>query len=331
MNSSDERGYLKVAKRVLEQCVALQPKERALIISDTRSEPGLVRSLSSTAEWMGADVMTVTVPWWKPHPHGYISWEEPPERLWKLVAECDVIIDYRAELLALTQAIRATDRSRLRILYMQGAFNYLRPLILEEDLDEMADLGRRITDIVRVSSRIRVTSQSGTDVSADLIQPVTVTYDDARAREPGTEDYFPGGMWSTAAIEGSMNGVSILDGSLHPTGILRQPVKLTWEKGRITDIEGGWQAQQWKRWLDSFDEPEIYKHSHMGGGLCRTSMLSGHDWEDLIMYGSALFAGGNNIYHGGKQAGESHFDANVLGATIYLDDQMICKDGKYLV
>ncbi|MBO34088.1 MAG: leucyl aminopeptidase, partial [Rhodospirillaceae bacterium] len=44
----------------------------------------------------------------------------------------------------------------------------------------------------------------------------------------------------------------------------------------------------------------------------------------------ALFSGGNNIYHGGKQAGKSHFDAILLNATIYLDSEMICEDGEYL-
>ena len=331
MKGADEMSFSKVAKRVLEEGVALEPNERALIIADTRSEPALVQALASMADWMGAQVMTAIVPWRKPMPHGYISWDEPPARLWKLVAENDVVIDYRSELLALTQAIRASDRSRLRILYMNGSFDYQRPLILEEDLQALGQLGKRITDVVKEASEIRVTSQRGTDIKADLIQPVTVTYDDSQATEPGTEDYFPGGMWSTAAVVGTMNGVSIFDASLHPTGILREPVTVTWKDGRVTDIQGKSQAGQWQRWLDSFDEPEIYSHSHMGGGLSKSAALSGHDWEDLITYGAALFAGGNNIYHGGTQSGASHFDAIVLEATIHLDGQMICRDGEYLL
>ena len=324
-------NFTAVAKRVLEECVALKPKERALIIADSRSESNLVQAMTTMAEWMGAHVITTIVPWKKPLPHGYLSWEEPSERLWRLVAGSDVVIDYRSELVALTQAIRSSDRSRLRILYMNGNMDYQRPLILEEDLREMSKLGKRITNAVKEATEIRVTSKLGTDVMAELIQPITVTYDDSQATEPGTEDYFPGGMWSTAAKDGTMNGVTVFDASLYPTGILRDPVTVTWENGKIREINGGRQAQQWQHWLDSFNEPEIYSHSHMGGGLSKTAVTTGHDWEDLITYGAALFSGGNNIYHGGKQGGQSHFDAVLLNATIYLDNEIICKDGKYLI
>ena len=324
-------AWLQVAKVVIDDCTAVKIGERVLIIGDTRANAGLIEALGLIAQQAGADVMTTIVPWRKPYPHGYLSWQEPPERLWQLVANSDVVIDYRNVLMALTSAIRASDRSRIRVFYLNSEFDYLRPLVVEEDLDEMGALGSRITEAVSQTKHIHVTTQIGTDVQAQLIQPVSVTYDDRRAREPGTEDYFPGGMWSTSAIEGTMNGVVYFDASLHPIGILSEPVRVTWENGRITQIEGGWQAIRWREWLESFNEPEIYGHSHMGGGLSKKAGLTGHDWEDLIIYGSALFSGGNNIYHGGNQKGASHFDAIVTNATIYLDGEMICRDGIYLI
>ena len=124
-------NFTAVAKRVLEECVALKPKERALIIADSRSESNLVQAMTTMGEWMGAHVINTIVPWNKPLPHGYLSWEEPSERLWRLVAGSDVVIDYRSELVALTQAIRNSDRSRVRILYMTGNMDYASPVILE--------------------------------------------------------------------------------------------------------------------------------------------------------------------------------------------------------
>ncbi len=55
----------------------------------------------------------------------------------------------------------------------------------------------------------------------------------------------------------SINGTLVFDGALMPPcGLLKEPVVLKVEKGRVTHINGGSQAQKFKAWLESFGGPQ---------------------------------------------------------------------------
>ena len=325
------RGFTRVAKRIVEEITAIQPRERVLILSDTAANPALVEALCVAAEWVGGDVMNVIVPWRRPLPHGYFNWGEPPKRLWNLIQESDVVIHYRIETMEMMPAVAKPEGLKTRLLYMAGDLDYLRPSVLEQSVEEMVELGEKLMVALKRSKRVRVTTKLGSEIEGILKDPAKNAYYGAgrRARQPGGQDYWPHGLWGFLCEEKSVHGVSILDASLHPTGVLHEPVKVTWRDGRIVDIEGGRQARQWRRWLDSLNSPDVYTHAHFGGGLSKKAQVCGHDWEDVTIYGSFLVSGGNNLIHGGTNRGHCHFDAIMTDATIYLDNELICKDGVY--
>src|ERR1700694_2962284 len=97
---------MRIARRVLETCLNVQPRERLLLLSDTRADEALTAMLLAVGTSLGADVTQVTLPWHRPLPHGYLTWEEPPESLTALMCDSDAIVDYRTTCLALTQAKR---------------------------------------------------------------------------------------------------------------------------------------------------------------------------------------------------------------------------------
>ena len=326
------RGFARVARRIIGDCTAVQQGEQVLIVCDTRANPILVEALGAAAEEVGADVMTSILPWRRPLPHGYFSWENPPERLWRMIQDNDVVIHYRTETMEMMPALSTTERPRTRILYMAGDLDYTRPVILEQDIDEMIILGNKVIQALRSAHKIHVTTGRGTNIEAELRTPAeTGYYKPGRATKPGAEDYWPCGLWGVLCEEETVNGVAVLDASLYPTGILTEPVQITWEKGKLVDVKGGWQATRWKSWLNSFKSPDIYRHAHIGGGLSKKAQVSGHDWEDLTIYGSFLVSGGNNLIHGGNHSGPCHFDAICMDATIDLDGSPICREGQYVI
>jgi leucyl aminopeptidase (aminopeptidase T) len=240
----------------------------------------------------------------------------------------DVLIYYRQPLFCLTRAAFEAREGGLRTLWMTSDYDYTRPLVMDEDYDAMTRLGERITELVRKAKKIRVTTKNGTDLEATYGNR-PVWFDDGKVEKPGESDFFPGGMWNSAPLEESVNGVVVFDGGLQGIGALQSPIKVTFKDGWIVDIHGK-DSARWRSWLDSFGEKEIYRFSHLNGGLAKQAQVIGTDWEDLTMYGSILFAGGENIYFEGTNRGKAHFDGTALNATAYLDGELLMEDGVYV-
>lgn len=94
-------------------------------------------------------------------------------------------------------------------------------------------------------------------------------------------------------------------------------------------MRGGWQAHTWQRWLRSFGEAEATRFAHLSGGLAREAQVVGHDWEDLIVRGSVLVAGGASLLYGGEVGAPAHFDGIVPNATLDVDGRRVLDAGDY--
>jgi leucyl aminopeptidase (aminopeptidase T) len=318
-----------IARKVLETCLNVQPREKLLLISDTRADEALTAMLLAVGTSLNADVMQVTLPWQRPMPHGYLTFEEPPESFTALLCDADAVVDYRTTCLALTAAKRRALAAGTRILWMSGELDYLRPVAMEEDYEAMETLARGIVDVLKDGREIRFSCPLGTDLRMSMRQDRPVSFHTPLVREPGHDDFFPTGMWHLSPDESSVQGTAVLAGNVHPLGVLNSPLVVRFDDGRITSIEGE-RAAEFRRWLNSFEDDRIFGFSHTGGGLARQADVFGHDWEDLILYGSALISAGSNTYYGGSNDGKGHFDAVVLRATIEVDGRRICQAGEYL-
>lgn len=76
--------------------------------------------------------------------------------------------------------------------------------------------------------------------------------------KPGDFGNLPARETCTAPIEGSTEGVVIVEGSMAPLGLLNNPIKLSIKSGRIAKIEGGDEAARLKMFLESLTDP--YAH-----------------------------------------------------------------------
>lgn len=324
--SALERHVL--ASKVIRERAAVRAGERVLVLTDTRADGAFVESLLASAFEAGAQAASLCLPWQRPYPHPYLTWEEPAAHVSAAMAASDVIIGYRQPLMCLTEAARAATGSGARALWMASDFDNTRPVVVDEDYNAMGELGRRIAELVRRAKIIRVTSPAGTDIHAEY-EGRLVSFDDGTVTQPGESDFFPGGMWNSSPIESSFNGTVVFDGTLYGLGVLRAPLSVTFVDGWIRDIAGE-QADEWKRALSAFGDPSVYLASHLSGGLARHARLIGNDWEDLIMYGTILFSAGAGAYYDGATRTHAHFDGTVLNATVYLDGEVLLDRGEYV-
>jgi len=316
-----------VARRVVAQCLHLAETERVVIVTDESPGHEFVLGLAAASRVAAADVVVLGMERVSAQPHGYLTWSPLSPLVAAAVSAADVAVFHTSTLMALSDEVRAAPASGTRMLFIPADFDLRRPLVLNENLAELETLGAAVTTLLKSVTRVRLTTAEGTDLR--MTTGGAVTYDDCQVRKPGEIDFFPGGMWNLVPDVASVTGVVRFTAALHPVGRLAEPVEVTFDTGSVTAVRGGWQARSWQRWLASFGEAEATRFAHLSGGLAREAHVIGHDWEDLIVRGSVLVAGGASLLYGGNLGAPAHFDGIVPNATLEIDGRRILDCGDY--
>lgn len=148
-------------------------------------------------------------------------------------------------------------------------------------------------------------------------------------------DHWPSGFLFTWPNEDSAEGVLVLDVGdivLPFKNYCRERITLEIEKGFITGIHGGFEAQYLREYMAYFKDPEVYGISHIGWGLqprAQWTAMGLHDKNDGMcmdaraFYGNFLFSTGPNTEVGGKRKTPCHLDIPLRNCDIYLDDQAV--------
>ncbi len=130
----------------------------------------------------------------------------------------------------------------------------------------------------------------------------------------GRWDNFGYGCVAVGPQEDSAEGELVLQAgdivtSMYPR-VLDDSIKLTFEAGYVTKVEGGKRARQFEELLASYNNAESYGIGHFGWGVHESTRLTGD--ADIGHYhhntaGSLLYALGMNFGHGvgGRGAGYS--------------------------
>lgn len=205
--------------------------------------------------------------------------------------------------------------------------------------------GAKLLDTTR--GEIRVVKNNGTDLrmsSAGRPGHAQYGYSDV----PGKWDNFGYGCVAVGPVEDSWEGTIVLDPgdivvNIFPQ-VLEEPIKLTFNKGYVTRIEGGRRAREYQAFLNAFNNRESFGGSHFGWGIHENSILAGP--EDVSHYhhnklGTLLFALGMNFAHGlgGAEAGYSglglttrrapnHSHFTMLGADVYVGGRKVIEAGR---
>lgn len=183
---------------------------------------------------------------------------------------------------------------------------------------------------IKGSSKIEITTELGTDISFSM-----------KGRKPGffngnVED---GGGFSSSSIEvyipiieTATNGVLILDGSYGYIGKVKRPFKVTFEEGKIVNIEDCCSGRILKNYLESFDDARMYYAGELGIGLNSKSKCNGNCYiEDESAYGTFHLGLGRNHALGGNHEASGHFDLVTHNPNIYFDNRLIMDKGKVTI
>lgn len=240
--------------------------------------------------------------------------------------------------------IGATDNSFITAKAVQNAINkgarFLSlPLsctdgtsLLENDFVKMDTreskrMGHLIKDKISNGSTIYVTTKLGTKLFFKIDErKAHCFYGEAIKKSTVSSASFE---CYIAPLENSCNGTLYLDGSYGYLGQVKSPIKIEFKDGKLINASSNDEgAEKLINYIKSFDDETMFKPGEFGIGLNKLSSCRGVCYiEDESVYKTFHIGMGRNITLGGKQEAAGHFDIVTHEPTIYIDDEMIIKDG----
>jgi leucyl aminopeptidase (aminopeptidase T) len=171
------------------------------------------------------------------------------------------------------------------------------------------------------AARVRVTTPGGTDCTFD-VSGREWKVDDGVLDQPGAFGNLPAGEVYVAPLATGADGVCVIDGSiaLAGEGLVDEPIRLTFERGRIVAVEGGKAADTTRRAIAEAGAGADTV-AELGIGTNDRARVTGSVITDEKVLGTAHVAFGDNASpsYGGDNRAAIHVDGIMKDATIEVD------------
>jgi leucyl aminopeptidase (aminopeptidase T) len=307
----------------IKDCMGAKKNESILVISDElKREIGL--SLFENAKRLGHKALYVEMK------SGKISGEEPPEAIAELMQKFDVLICPTSKSLTHTNARRAASKKGVRVATLPGITKDIMKRGMSADYKKVDALSIKLKRILEKGQNIRITTPTGTDISFS-IKGRKAFASKGLNHKKGESGNLPTGETFLAPVEGTTNGVFIVDGSMAGLGLVKNSnLKIEVKKGYAAKISGGMLAKKLSRMLDAVGK-NARNIAEFGIGTNDSAKLSGVILEDEKVKGTVHIALGNNVSMGGKVNVPIHLDGVMKKPTVYLDKKILMKNGKLLI
>jgi len=307
----------------IRDCMGAKKNEKILIITDElKREIGL--SLYENATRLGYFALLVEMK------SGKINGEEPSPEVAELMQKFDVVFCPTAKSLTHTDARRAASAKGVRIATFPGITKDVMIRGMNADYKAISKRTIKLQKILEKGNNVRVTAPAGTDISFEITGRKVIP-SKGLFHAKGESGNLPTGETFLAPIEGTSNGVFVVDGSMAGLGLIKNTkIKIEVENGYATKITGGTAAKKLKLMLAKVGK-EARNIAEFGIGTNDSAKLSGILLEDEKVMGTIHIAVGNNVSMGGSVNVPIHLDGIVKKPTVWMDGKLLMKDGKLLV
>ena len=310
----------------------VKPGETVAITADSGSEDEIVFALAQAAENAGAKPIVI-----------YVSTAEydgqagmkvwPANVLTPALCKVDIWIDAQSIVMLYSDIWETAmaENEKLRYLVIgETNIHSLMRTFTQFDIPILKTFLQKVRDMVMQAQRIRITSENGTDVSYETEPKYAFDFDDGDYSQPifGTAP----GYVNIIPKKGSMKGKIVFDELMMANLEGVNHVEFLMEGGIIKEVIGNEEADGFKQFLASFNDPNMYKISHNMLGLNPgIRKLSGNIVEDERIWGGTDFGFGHtspmDMPPDGQEA-KSHFDGVVEKVSIWLDEKEIIREGQ---
>jgi aminopeptidase len=307
----------------IRDCMGAKKNEKILVITDElKREIGL--SLHDNAIRLGYKSLLVEMK------SGKINGEEPSNEISELMQKFDVVLCPTAKSLTHTDARRNASAKGVRVATFPGITKDVMIRGMNADYKSISKRTIKLQKILEKGEEVRVKAPAGTDISF-LIAGRKVIPSKGLFHKKGESGNLPTGETFLAPVEGTSNGVFVVDGSMAGLGLIKNAnIRIEVKDGYATKITGGTLAKKLVRQLNSVGK-DARNIAEFGIGTNDSAKLSGVLLEDEKVMGTIHIALGNNVSMGGSVNVPIHLDGVVKKPTVWMDGKLLMKDGKFLV
>ena len=313
-----EESLRQAARSALTQCMAVTGGESVLVITDEELRE-IGYAFFEEANKLGAEAAIVEM---VPRSR---DGEEPPEFIARMMSMVNVVLAATSRSLSHTLARRQANAAGARIASMPGITKDSMVRTLAADYETIARLSENVAEILSTGKSARITSLGGTDITMSLAgrtgKPDTGIY-----RTPGDFGNLPAGEAFIAPLEGTAEGILVIDGAMSGVGALKDAIRMRVESGYVTEITGGPGAKVLEESITHLGKA-ARNIAELGVGTNDRAMITGKVLEDEKVLGTVHVALGNNIGFGGTVDVPIHLDGIMLKPTLFIDDKAVIKDG----
>ncbi|MEM3703055.1 MAG: leucyl aminopeptidase [Candidatus Bathyarchaeia archaeon] len=308
------------AMKLVEICAGVKRGENVLIVTDTE-KVSIAEVLAAAAYAKGAETAIIIMTPRKMHS------EEPPKMVAAAMKNADVIFAPTTYSISRTKATVEALKAGARMITMP---DYTDEMLItggiEADFMALKHLAERISKEY-VGENIKVASPAGTSLKA-LIKGRKPNIETGICHKPGDFGPPPDVEVNIPPVEGSAEGLLLVDAAASGIGLIKDPIKVTVKGGFITSIEGKEEAEKLKKILEAAKDPNAYNIAEIGLGLNPKARLIGRLLEDEGVLGTAHIGVGSSLPLGGKIQAPLHIDLIIRNPTIEIDGKKIIENGE---
>ena len=256
---------------------------------------------------------------------------EPPSTVAAAMVAADVVFAPTTHAITHTRARQNAYASGARVMILRGVDEEMMIRgAMAVDFARVKEITAKVAEILNQSRLIRVTTPAGTDVAFSVEGRRFFKLDGYFQDEMGFAA-LPGGECPTSPVEGSTNGVIVIDYSMDGLGRLSQPLVLAVKEGRVVSVQGSVDEQQAMERL--FEKDESARNiAEFSVGTNPDARLVGNLAEDKKLLGTVHFAIGDSTSLGGTVEARIHLDGLLLRPTIVLDGKkVLIADGNLMM
>lgn len=318
----------RAAKTIVEDMCTVQEKENVVILAETRVNKDVIWSVAEAAHLEGAKAHVF---FYEEHPMVDV---EPSPPMAAAMKSAEVNIEFASKYYIHTKAFSEALKAGARTLDLcDMSPEQIIRCIGQVDLQRVMEFGDTLAEMLGRSNKLEVTTPAGTSLTAE-IRGRPIVHNRGRISKPGEYTYLPGQV-SWQPVEDTITGAIVFDGSVWPpdeVNILKNPIKLEVEKGVIKEIEGSNEAKIWEKWLEGFNDPNMFKIAHFSYGFNPGAQLCGSIIEDERIFGCVELGIGFQFarFKGTVGAAPAHTDGIMLNPTVKLDGEAIEEQGAFI-
>jgi leucyl aminopeptidase (aminopeptidase T) len=310
------------ANIVLKKCMGLRDNETILIVTDSKlrkiADAFLQSALLITSN---AELEEIPIP----EVHG----TEPPEDIAKDMLNYHVNIVVTSKSLSHTNARKNASKKGVRIATLPGITEDTMNRCIDIDYDKLKERTEKLSEVLSKGNEVNIKTDLGTYLTFSIKGRKAFGDDAGIYTEKGLFGNLPAGESYIAPVEGTANGVYIVDASFASVGKLEEPIKVTVKSGYAVSFEG----KGSEKIIESVEKvgKEARNIAELGIGTNDKAEIVGNILEDEKVFGTCHIAIGNNTGFGGKVDVPLHLDGIITKPTISIDNKKIMEKGKLLI